>query len=87
MTEEELINLEVKASQGVMMIAHAKPDGYSLNNSELIVLLAEVRRLRGLIKEAEHYTHSEPDRCPWCWAPPGVSHHECPAFTQNGEVK
>jgi hypothetical protein len=62
---------------------------------DVVRLVAEARRLRGLIKEAEW----EPlgngpgeNECPWCH---GINNHDnrrvhfpaCPAFTVDGEVK
>lgn len=63
-------------------------------------LLAEVERLRVLIKKAEWFggigTHDSETGCPWCesdgfYQMSNVGHGkhepECPAFTEDGEVK
>jgi len=54
-------------------------------------LVAEVRRLRGLIAATgdrngrlRNFGH---DLCPWCHGSPPSEHVECPAFTDNGEVR
>lgn len=52
-------------------------------------LLAEVHRLRWLIKEAEKSDRG--DTCPWCQYYVGDFKRkhapECPAFTENGDVR
>ena len=59
----------------------------------VVELIAEVRRLRGLVKEVEksagwHYCDCY--GCPWCEAEagfPSFAHEaDCPAFTPEGEV-
>lgn len=67
---------------------------------EVRALIAEVRRLRGLIKQAETAAgHYEPynsvsdGHCPWCdafggWSIPTKPHKPgCPAFTPDGSVR
>ena len=69
-------------------IAHARTD--------VPALLAEVERLRGLIKAAELTSRPCPVRgvafgCPWCGLRCGrdrmIHASDCPAFTPEGEVK
>jgi len=58
--------------------------------TELPRLVAEVRRLRGLIKDAEHrgYVGHELSGCPWCdRAQPKPHRRDCPAFTETGGVR
>lgn len=59
-------------------------------------LIAEVRRLRGLVERAEtkgQFEHcSTCHNCPWCGYDATLDtkrRHapECPAFTENGEVR
>jgi hypothetical protein len=60
--------------------------------SDVPALVAEVRRLRGLVKDAE-CDGAEPYAarycCPWCGKGSGSAQHapECPAFHENGEVR
>lgn len=51
------------------------------NGAEVLRLVAEVRRLRGLIK-ATFNDRSRSD-CQWC---DGNGADDCPAFTTGGEV-
>lgn len=63
--------------------------------SNCFALVREVRRLRGLIKSAEHCgvtQHSEQPRvnCPWCaYDTRFQKKHapDCPAFTESGDVR
>lgn len=55
------------------------------------VLVAEIRRLRDLIREAESEgceTAAVRGYCPWCGYYPGDGHApECAAFTETGDLK
>lgn len=91
MTDEELKRLESLCASPESLVS----DAFDMLPPCLqpTALLAEVRRLRGLIKNAEH-ANVEYAICPWCgqaeWAPPGaeVPHDDtCPAFTRWGEVR
>lgn len=62
--------------------------------ADVPALVAEVRRLRELVKAAELngcYPTEVRGNCPWCGYAPGNhkrSHApECPAFTENREVR
>lgn len=51
-------------------------------------LVAEVRRLRGLIKKAEWSSREQTGcYCPWCDHYADGKHTDCPAFTESGEVR
>jgi hypothetical protein len=53
-------------------------------------LVAEIRRLRGLIKEAELAadTANIACACPWCGSMVQEPHAaDCPAFTEDGRVR
>lgn len=59
--------------------------------SLLVYLLADLDRLRAVIKEAEK-SGDRPGAypmCPWCQSEPGDKdrHAECPAFTPEGVVR
>lgn len=86
MNKEELKRIEAMAEQDLAC---------EVWQEDLVApLVAEVRRLRGLIKAAEcqgaeqYAIHAN---CPWCGYAPGNhkrSHApECPAFTENGDVR
>lgn len=47
-------------------------------------LVADVRRLRGLIKDM---APGAGERCLWCSRRGYVDHVGCPAFTESGEVR
>jgi hypothetical protein len=66
--------------------------------SDVPALVAEVRRLRGLIKSAEWFHYDDVKMCPWCGASEvrelyGIDRaarlHEsdCPVFTPDGDVR
>jgi len=74
--------------QDAEFVAHAR--------SDVPALLAEVERLRGLIKAAELTSRPDPVRgvafgCPWCGLRCGrdrmIHASDCPAFTPEGKVK
>lgn len=51
-------------------------------------LIAEVERLRGLVKAAEKGAVSRYENCPWCGSDSYMDGHlSCPAFTPKGEVR
>lgn len=83
MMETDLHNFEVHA------------DADLVTGAEAHALIAEIRRLRGLVKAAARSgpgKYEEPGGCPWCGfvgdteADQGHAIH-CPAFTPYGEVK
>ena len=77
----------------------ANPCEWTLHDvsSEVPALLAEIERLRGLIKAAEWSGYHETPRgdegvCPWCdvefyTRPEGEHAIACPAFTESGDVR
>jgi hypothetical protein len=93
-TDEELKAIDEKA--GVY-----ERDGMQfVHMPDVRALVAEVRRLRGLIKKAEWYSGAggfeSEHGCPWCdsdgyYESSHVGHgkhqEDCPAFTRNGDVK
>jgi hypothetical protein len=69
-------------------------DGVETGARHVIALAAEVRRLRGLIKDAEDHgpnPHAPTKNCPWCeyFVGDWKRRHapECPAFTERGDLK
>lgn len=103
MTEAELAAIERRAKTGGRYAAsewdscihgamvHECP---ACRGDDCRALVAEVRRLRGLVKSAETMgipMGSETRNCPWC----GYAHGdwkrkhspECPAFTESGDVR
>lgn len=85
MSEDELKAIEARHKEafdlGDMRLTH---------DTDVPELIAEVRRLRGLIKRAEwEGMCCGCNLCPWCGQRKGESPHteRCPAFTENGEVR
>jgi len=92
MTEDELKAIEAQCRLSNRYVAVG----------DVLSLVAEVRRLRGLISDVHDQgsnTHNEP-ACPWCggeqrswptWDCVGrrpIEHkHDCPAFTPDGSVR
>jgi hypothetical protein len=73
MTDQELLDIE----------AHRVLSPAEHDSSDYKALIAEVRRLRGLIREAEWAATCQGDsECPWCqaWAFQGEHRADCPAF-------
>lgn len=92
MTEQDLANIETWVRQDA---AGAKPNGpVMLTPSPVLLMIAEIRRLRGLLKRAERNGNINLGPCcPWCGAHHTMPHAgpdallECPAFTPDGEVR
>lgn len=88
MTDEELKRLEALCKKldsagsdhaGLLVVGTAA--------AALPAALAEIRRLRGLVKEAEWSNGIECFHCN-AWVPDSPKHDaDCPAFTPDGEVK
>lgn len=74
MTEQQLIQYEAENGDDEMRGAVA-------------ALAAEVRRLRGLIQQAESYGGLHATDCPWCGM--HIDNHDldCPAFSAPGVVR
>jgi len=60
--------------------------------SSCMTLVVEVRRLKALVKRAEHQGYD--GSCPWCAAdvclttlPIAPHGHDCPVFTEDGSVR
>jgi hypothetical protein len=95
MTEAELKAIEARAADAQLM--PGAWSGYA--NTDRKALLAEVRRLRGLVKAAEMVACRcgmipEAPGCPWCaadsqWGESRFIAHDpdCPAFTPDGSVR
>lgn len=75
-------------------VRHPDADFISSCREDVPALLAEIERLRGLIKAAEwsaksvSWTDAPPDiepECPWCSR--GDEHVGCDAFTESGDVR
>lgn len=84
MTEEHLqrIEREIERERGSLE---------TITSNEVIGLVIEVRRLRGLIKSKEWANHEETASgagafCPWC-NEEYLHAGDCPAFTPSGEVR
>ena len=81
MTEEELQAIETALKDKLVI------DGIdTIKPSVIGALVGEVRRLRGLIKEAE-FVQNAVARCPWCGGDRGWKHSECRMFSPEGVVK
>lgn len=81
MTDEELADVEASGGEWA-------------NGTTVLLLVAEVRRLRALVKRAESSGSGEwakKTNCPWCNYAVGdwKRRHspECPAFTESGAVR
>lgn len=76
-------------------VRHPDADFISSCREDVPALLAEIERLRGLIKAAEWSAYHETPRgdegvCPWCEVEKadGTGHDmECPAFVRDGGVR
>ncbi len=92
MTEDELKHVIAKCDHNAG--EHYMESCYDLTD-DARELVAEVRRLRALIKDAESVSTDGgwPPGCPWCSAvmetQAGRSGHRarCPAFTESGDVR
>lgn len=86
MTDEELKAIETWATSDD---GENPWDAVETGARHVIALVAEVRRLKGLIKEAGERSLRENDWCVFCLSHRTDSTHrqECPAFTPDGEVK
>lgn len=85
MTDEELMAIEAR-------VAERERDATCCGYTDETRLVAEVRRLRGLVKRAEFGCVDDYGRfCPWC--DDGGDHEperhaaNCPAFTPSGDVR
>jgi hypothetical protein len=89
MTPTELDAIEARAKDAARFTMEAG------DAADCLALIAEVRRLRGLVKAAEAAAPHLGERhanCPWCgyWSMGDVKRKhapECPAFTESGDVK
>jgi hypothetical protein len=84
MTDDELTKLAADA-------ATEPPNGDPWAR-DVVRLVAEVMRLRGLIKQAEWFSgigyHDNESGCPWCEADGYGKHNpNCPAFDIDGTVR
>lgn len=83
MTPERIEQLKVLAASDGAMVGLA-------SQCALSELIAEIERLRGLIKNAE-YTDTGYSAgvytCNWCFEEHPKHAENCPAFTPDGEVK
>lgn len=87
MTDEDLAAIEARALNVGRPLYR---DGLMVMTEDVPKLAAEVRRLRGLVKRAEHasYDSAHGGLCPWCPTKGDDEHDaDCPAFTPTGEVK
>lgn len=93
MTEDELKAIEAVAIRRIKQ----QPD-WSTDGNDLLRLVAEVARLKGLIERAEWVAEDVygDSQCPYCGAirimggrglPPGTHEAECSAFTESGDVR
>lgn len=84
MTDEELRAIGARAERA-MCGAVERQEWAKDAMREAVALVAEVRRLRGLIKQVEHPVE-DGGICPWCrrW---GEHRRSCPAFTEGGRVR
>lgn len=101
MTEDELKQMEAYARDYDDRMVPACVHGREpidrcdqCDGSTVLNLVAEVRRLRGLIKSAEWESEWSQSIgggscCPWCDSGKGYHPHDvdCPAFTPDGRVK
>jgi hypothetical protein len=91
MTDEELVGIALRRTriwvEGVDLIT---AEGLPAINAVLVDhdrLLAEVRRLRGLIANVEQVDNDFGTMfCPWCGYGE-TAHVECPAFVEKGVVR
>lgn len=106
MTDEELNEMHARAvvlerlhGDNWAQCPHERPYERceSCGGEDVFALVAEVRRLRGLIKSAEfcgltEWTTQARECCPWCAYNARMDTKrkhapECPAFTESGAVR
>ena len=77
MTEAELVHMEVRArGHRPTLVGEARG-----SHDDVPALVAEVRRLRGLVQAAEWGHGWQQAMCPWCGAERPCAHEpDCPAF-------
>lgn len=85
MTEDELGQIEARAAESVAVVPPCEVEWQVA--TDVGVLVAEVRRLRGLVQAAEWLGPVIASRasCPWCLRRQPQGHaDDCPAFPPEG---